>query len=331
MTADPQKPDVLRPSLKVTRGWIVRVVLSAVMLAGLFWYLPMGAVWDGFSRIEWSLFLLVLLCFMLGHAVAAAKWWMLLGAGFPYLTALRAHFAGLAANLCLPGVAGGDVVRAGLVARDNDVPTLTAASLSDRLIDMLALALVAISGLLMLQNDAGSMGLAIKIAALFAVALAGAFYVMPRVLPLIYAKLPALPMRGFALKTSAAFGDLGRRPLALLAALGLSVAIQAGFVTLFIWLANAAGVVADAGAWFFAWPLAKILAVLPISLGGIGLREASLAALMTPFGAEAALVVVASLIWQAVLIVAGLIGALAWAMSSPGPVTHTKHSERKEA
>lgn len=317
--------------MKVTRGWIVRVVLSIGMLAALYWYLPMEAVWDGFSRIEWSLFALVLLGFMVGHAFAAAKWWMLLGAGFPYLTSLRAHFAGLAANLCLPGVAGGDVVRAGLVSRDNDVPTLTAASLSDRLIDMLALALVAVSGLLMLQDDAGSMGLALQVTALFVAALVGVFYIMPRVLPMIYAKVPKLPMKGFALKTCDAFADLGRRPFSLLLALGLSVAIQAGFVTMFIWLANAAGVVADAGAWFFAWPLAKVLAVLPISLGGIGLREASLAALMTPFGAPAALVVVASLIWQAVLIVAGLIGALAWSLSNPSTVTAKKLSERKEA
>lgn len=309
----------------------MRVALSLVILAGLFWYLPMEAVWDGFSRIEWSLFVLVLLLFMVGHAVAAAKWWMLLGAGFPYLTSLRAHFAGLAANLCLPGVAGGDVVRAGLVARENDVPTLTAASLSDRLIDMLALALVAVCGLLMLQDDAGSMGTALQIALLFAAVLVGAFYIMPRVLPAIYEKLPMLPMKGFALKTCAAFGDLGRRPLSLLLALGLSVAIQAAFVTLFIWLADAAGVLAETGAWFFAWPLAKVLAVLPISLGGIGLREASLAALMSPFGAEAALVVVASLIWQAVLIVAGLIGALAWGLSNPSTVTSKKLSERKEA
>jgi glycosyltransferase 2 family protein len=35
----------------------------------------------------------------------------------------------------------------------------------------------------------------------------------------------------------------------------------------------------------FAWPLAKIAAVVPITQGGIGVREAALVVLLAPFGA----------------------------------------------
>ena len=42
------------------------------------------------------------------------------------------------------------------------------------------------------------------------------------------------------------------------------------------------------GPWIFAWPLAKIIAVLPVSLNGLGLREATLAGFLAPFGASAA-------------------------------------------
>jgi len=293
----------VRPAFKVTRGWLLRVFGSVLILAALLWYLPLEDVARGFSNMDWRVFVGVLVLFMLGHAVAAGKWWFLMGSGFAYLRALRAHFAGLAANLCLPGVAGGDVVRAGLVAKFVDLTKLTAASLSDRLIDMLALALVSASGLLMLNSGEANGALVLQIVGLFVVALIGVFYVLPRVVPVVFNAIPKLPAKG---------------------------AIQAAFVTLFIWLANTAGVEAPNGAWFFAWPLAKILAILPISLGGIGLREATLAGLMSGFGAEAAPVVAASLIWQAILIAAGLIGLVAWMMTRDSATKSIKLGERKE-
>ena len=83
-----------------------------------------------------------------------------------------------------------------------------------------------------------------------------------------------------------------------------------------VMLAEGLGVEAPLAVWLFAWPLAKILAVAPISLGGIGVREASLAGLMAPFGADPAGVVAASLIWQGVLFVTGALGAAAWLIST---------------
>jgi uncharacterized membrane protein YbhN (UPF0104 family) len=70
-------------------------------------------------------------------------------------------------------------------------------------------------------------------------------------------------------------------------------------------------------AWVFAWPLAKIIAILPVSLNGLGLREGTLAALLVPFGAQAAQVVAAGLVWQGVLFAAGLLGGLLY-LSTPG-------------
>jgi uncharacterized membrane protein YbhN (UPF0104 family) len=64
---------------------------------------------------------------------------------------------------------------------------------------------------------------------------------------------------------------------------------------------------------------------MPISLGGLAVREATLAALLTPFGVPFALGVVCSLLWQTVLIGGGLIGGLVWLVLSrtrQGTVDH---------
>lgn len=310
---------------RISRGWLIRISLSAVMLAVIFWYLPLDAFWESFANVSWATFASVLVLFMLGHGFAACKWWMLLDRGFSFLNALRAHFAGLAANLCLPGVAGGDVVRASLVAKYRDLSELTAASLGDRLIDMMALVLIAAGGVLMLNSGADVSGLVLQAGGLLIFAIAGAFYIFPVVASLVLGKLASFPARGLILKIAKAFEALGKRPAKLITALFMSIAIQCGFVLLFIWLAESAGVAAEPGAWFFAWPMAKIIAVLPISLGGIGLREATLAGLMAPFGAAAAPVVAASLIWQAILFAAGGIGALFWVAFNPSTKINSKH------
>jgi uncharacterized membrane protein YbhN (UPF0104 family) len=48
------------------------------------------------------------------------------------------------------------------------------------------------------------------------------------------------------------------------------------------------------------------LALLPISLGGIGVREAALGGLLSPFGVDVACAVAQSLAWEVVLIGSGL-------------------------
>jgi len=62
--------------------------------------------------------------------------------------------------------------------------------------------------------------------------------------------------------------------------------------------------------WLFAWPLAKLAAVLPLTQGGMGVREAALVALLAPFGASGALVLASGLVWEGVIVAGGLISGL---------------------
>src|SRR4029453_5320720 len=73
---------------------------------------------------------------------------------------------------------------------------------------------------------------------------------------------------------------------------------------------GAGGVHSPLSAWFFAGPLAKLIATLPISIAGLGVREASLAGFLAPFGAAPASVVAIGLVWQTIQIAGGLVGAL---------------------
>lgn len=304
---------------KTIRRWLIRAAGSALFLAILFWFVPIGLVITGISRVGWPLFLMVWVLFLAGHGAAAAKWWALLGRHMPFVTAVRAHGAGLAANLCLPGAAGGDVVRAGMAQLAmKDGGRVVSGSVADRLIDMIALAILAAIGLTGVATAGQWGGTVVIVLAAMILALSACLWVLPHTVPLVLDRLPNLPGAGFARRVAQEFGALGRKPLLVLFALALSVGIQALFVFLAMQLGHAIGVPLGWAVWYLAWPLAKLLAVLPVALNGLGLREATLAGLMVPFGAEAADVIAAGLAWQVVLFASGGLGAvLLWVFGTP--------------
>lgn len=305
---------------KAMRKWGFRAAGSAVALGLIFWFLPREAIVEGFRRISLPLFLGTLAVFCCAHVAAAAKWWWLMDRPIAFVTALRAHFAGLAANLCLPGAAGGDAVRAAVAhVSMQDGPRVAAGAIGDRMIDLVALAILMLTGILLLGGGhGGNPVLALAVAGLVFAGFAVALYVFPPLARGFWSRHPGLPAQGLVLRLSDAFAALARQPLRLFGALVMSTAIQAVLVWLSIRLAEAVGVHLPVAAWLFAWPLAKIIATLPLSLGGLGVRESSLAALLAPFGAAAAPVIASGLVWQAVLWLAGLLGAAVLMASGGG-------------
>jgi uncharacterized membrane protein YbhN (UPF0104 family) len=296
----------LKHSKKFPIRWALKFGVSAGVLGIILWWLPTDRVWDAIQRIPLRLWVLVFGLFLAGHLLAAIKWWLLAAAGsnVTLWSALRAHFAGLAANLCLPGVAGGDVIRAGMIFRGSDSKTRVAlGSLADRLLDTLALLFLAgLGAAMILGAQAFASGPLLLVAAFVLLAVAGC--------ALAAVLIPRFAKGGLVGKLADTIGEFRRRPGRLISCLVLSAAIQAGFVGLNIALAHASGLDLPHAAWFFAWPLAKLIAIVPISLAGLGVREASLAALLSPLGADAARVVAVGLIWQAVLFATGLLGGL---------------------
>ena len=247
--------------------------------------------------------------FLIGHAVSAMKRQMLVdGAGAPLgrVAALRAHAAGLFANLCLPSIVGGDVIRAGLAVRSaGRLEAVALGSLADRLIDTVALVGIA-GGAACLHPDLAR-GRAATLLASVGLLLSlgvGTGLVLARTMP--SERLPGR-LRQVATRVSDALEALCAAPARAAAALGISLLVQGGFVGLNIVLAGPIGIDLPAAAWMLAWPLAKLVALLPVSLGGIGVREVALAAFLAPFGIDAALAVAQSLGWEAVLVMAGLL------------------------
>jgi uncharacterized membrane protein YbhN (UPF0104 family) len=285
-----------------------RAALAFGLLAFLIATLPSGALWTALSGVSPGVWLASVAAFLGGHVVNASKWRMLLraaGVGAAPLQVVRAHAAGLFANLCLPSLVGGDVVRLGLLARDGQAGAVALATLADRVIDTAALVALAALGAAWLPSALDPTARAVLAGAAGALALGtcGALAALAAVPP---ERWPG-PLEGLARKAREALGALLARPRVAAGAFALSFGVQGGFVAINIALARATGIEIAAAAWLLVSPLAKLTALVPVSLGGIGVREATYVVLLAPFGVAAGPAIAQSLLWQAVLIAGGLV------------------------
>jgi uncharacterized protein (TIRG00374 family) len=306
-------------SVRPTGAWLVRVCISALLLTLIFYLVPFSQVWSAARQISVTLWLGALALFLFGHAAAAAKWRILIGSGISYRQAFRAHLAGLAANLALPSVAGGDVVRAGLVMKHaHDKGRLAVGSVADRLLDTFGLIVIALASAAVAWGHRPDYKIwigGLLLGLLVFVALG--FGAAPALDRFIKGREPSGKAMRLLVNMTHSIAELVKSPGRLLLCLAISMTVQCLFVGINIAFSRAAHVDAPIAAWFYAWTTAKIIAIAPISLGGLGVREASMAGLLRPFGADPAQVVAIGLVWQSVLYASGVIGFLVQLHRSP--------------
>jgi len=305
------------------RSWkrvALRLGGSAIALALLLRMLPLGQLWTTMRRLPPWVFAVTLVAYMTTHAVASMKWRMMVntaGAGLGYRPALRCYFAGLFGNVFLPSIVGGDVIRAGLaMASARPRAGALLASLVDRMLDVMALGLVAGFGALMLPQALEAQSRRVFLALAAVAALLGLGGVL--LVALFPARRFSFRKRRKLVRLRQAVRAMRQRPRRVAAVLALAIVLQSTFALLNAWIARWCGVEVPLYVWLFVWTLGKVSAMLPITQGGIGVREAALAALLVPFGVPPVLTVAAGLMWQVVIVAGGLCGgAIALAVGRP--------------
>jgi uncharacterized protein (TIRG00374 family) len=293
--------------------WL-RIAVSGGLLALLLLFLPWDAVRDAIHRLPLSLWLAVLAGFLVGHFVGVIKWRILVNAGgrsLRMLDAVRCYSAGLFANLCLPSIVGGDVLRAALAARATRSPEAAVlAGVVDRAIDVATLAILIVIGGIFARDALPGWG-----RSAFTITLLVMGVIVVVFLPLLVRRPLERWPRRFRRRIGrslVALRSVARRPGSALASLMLSLIIQSFFVVLNVAIGRAIGIDVPLAVWFLVWPLAKVAGLMPISLGGLAVRDAAFAGLLVPLGVPLAIGVLASLVWQSVLIVGGLLAGAVW-------------------
>lgn len=280
------------------------------MLTALLLFIPFDELVAALKRMPPEGWLLALAAYLTMHLIGITKWRLLIntaGAGLSFGQAARCYYYGLFGNLFLPSIVGGDVVRAGLAVKyAESIPGLVLGSLVDRIIDILGLAALAGIGALLLPTALDARSRAVFTGLAVIVGLAGlAAVVTIRLIP--FRRLP-WKVRRRAATVRKAIRALDRRRRNMIFALLLGMLLQFLLTLMNAALGDAIGINISFVVWLFVWPLGKVAAVLPVTQGGIGVREAAIVALFQPFGVGAPEAMAVGLVFEGVIITGGLLG-----------------------
>jgi glycosyltransferase 2 family protein len=304
-------------SQRSSSGWWVisfRWAAALVVLGLLLHFLPLAPLRAALARVPVSIFLAVLLGYLLLHCAGVAKWRMVVnaaGAKLDFATSAQCYFGGLFGTLFLPSIVGGDVVRLAVGLRRSPRPAaVLTGNLIDRSLDVAAQAGLVLVGFLLLpemdlvpENVEDTVNdVLIGIAAGIVLLSVFAFVLRKRIL-----RGRSVRFRRRLARFRHALRSVSKKPSVLALGWWFGTCIQIAFLMLTAKLGVYCGLTLALRAWLFAWPLAKLAAVLPVTQGGIGVREAALVMLLSPFGAPGPLVLAVGLIWEGVVIAGGLI------------------------
>jgi hypothetical protein len=297
----------------------VKLGVSAALFALILAVVPWDKLWSSMRSLDAATWGLVWAGFVGGHALGVLKWRYNVNLGIRserarlgVLDATQCYAAGMFANLCLPSIVGGDALKALLAAKvTGRTEAAVIGGLTERLIDTLALLVLILGGALWSADSmTGWAQSTLQVGAL--VAVAGATLFTPFVLRVKLERWPRKLRRTIG-RALVALRRLTERPQRACVVLGLSLVIQSWFVLLNRELGRGIGVDAPTAVWFFAVPMAKAITLAPISFGGFGLREVTLAGFLEKLAlTPRELGVAASALWQTVVVATGLLGGPLW-------------------
>jgi uncharacterized membrane protein YbhN (UPF0104 family) len=287
------------------RRWLIRLAIGLSVLGWLIWKTDWRTLADLFRQAEpigWCVALFLYAGVQMG--LSSSRWRVLaapLGFAAPWRRYFTLYYMGLFFNLFLPTTMGGDVVRAWALAETKDRRLKAFWSVvSDRLSGLFALVLLACLATMLYDRPLP-------------------FWIHATVWSLTvgmivgYAALPWLGRRSARFATTAqALSVSGEHWRGWLLALGLSLAVQSASIVQIALMGRALGLEVPLLGYAVVVPLVSLLAMLPISVGGMGVREGSLILLLNPFGVSDAGALAVGLSWFAMNLVMGLAGGLVY-------------------
>ncbi len=271
------------------------------------------------KSVNKNLILLALLASLFNIWITAVRWKTLLNTQKVRLgtgTLTVSVSIGFFFNNFLPTTIGGDVFRTYDAAKKGNIPLGTSASiiLVERFSGVVSAATYAIIALFLGFTVIGNKPVIIPIIIFFAIAAILAFLIInPSILRLekLFNRFNFLGK--LRARLSSAYGTLKsfkRFKIALIKVLLYSFLLQFTFILSYFLAARSLGIELSLASFVFIVPVVAAIAMIPISIGGIGLRENSLVFIMVAMGVTNEKAAICSLIIFIMLILIGLAGGI---------------------
>lgn len=257
-------------------------------------------------------------CLLVGLVIASFRWQLTLtdsGIKFPYGQAFKGYLLGIFYGIFLPGVIGGDVIRIGLCAKQTkcQLGTATASVFLERLAGVFALLSFILLAFLFFPATLSTW---LAFGSTSSITMPSLIGVTAMVIGLSGRRIWVNWLPQQSEQWLWRFARSGLQMLAsvktptLIGVLVLSALYQSADIVVTFLFSQAMGLSVPLTAYFVVVPLVYLATVLPISLGGLGVREGTLVFLLAQFGVVTSDAVTLSFLLYLNYVVIGGLGGL---------------------
>lgn len=312
---------MIAPAAPAKRAWsplLWKLLVSLVLLAILLWRVDADRLVGTLRALPLPVFVASFLLYVLGYVLSTIRWQRLLlaeGIRLRLARLMLVYFQGAFFNLFLPSLIGGDIFRGYAIYKITRHDAAVASILVDRLSGFAALMGIALVALGLAHREvrdaqvaAMIMGVTVVFAALVLV------LQNPRLAALAAGLLGYLGLARFQPRLQGMVEALQRyrgHRVALGQALLLSVVLQAMIIVTYYLIGQSLGLGVPLAYFFLYVPLITVLAMLPVSVAGLGVREGAVVYFFAKVGVDGATALGMSLIWFSLTALVSSLGGLA--------------------
>jgi len=333
------RPVLSSPSPTSSKLWgrLLKWAVSIGLLTYLFLTIDIAALVPLFKGLHLGWLVLVLVLTLPNLLLLALRWSVLLrsqGVRLSVRRALQLQLIGAFFNCFSPSTVGGDAVRAyHLAALKGKGADSVVSVILERALGLVSLAIIATLGCIFGYDLVRDTGAVTAVAILCAILGAAALLFLTSDTWLRLLKRVVKPKRGTRLKALAgkvnalhdSVAGFRSSPLALAAGLGLTLVNKLAAICLVYLLARALGIRIHVGYFFIFGPIRECIMMIPISINGIGIREATAVFFYTQAGMTEPQALAFGLLVYAVRLAVSATGGVTYACSGSFKRPETGH------
>ena len=290
-------------------AFALRAGLGIAVVALLLGHFDARPVFHALARERIGFFAAAIALYLAGQVMSAWRWQLLARLNSvpgPFREYLAYYFVGVFTNLFVPGLVGGDAARAlYLGRRHNRLAEAVASVVADRGIGLLALFWFA-AGCALTLREVSFPPSVIHVTVLIGAAALAGWLTSP-----LLARF-ATSLGGRLARFVEPILPYLRRPAAIIPAIILSLILQASLAVCQYLLARGLGLGTSLATFLLCVPIANVFASLPVTLNGLGVREAAYLVLFGYAGLSKPDTIALGLLWFASTMLGGLTGIFAF-------------------
>jgi uncharacterized membrane protein YbhN (UPF0104 family) len=292
-------------------GFALRAGLGLAIVGVLLWRYDARPILRILAREHPAYFIAAIAIYVAGQVMSSWRWQLLaavVGVRARWRDFLSYYFVGMFTNLFVPGLVGGDAARAVYLSRHSHRLAASIASVAaDRGVGLIALFWLA--AVMAIAFPSGLTPGIIRIVVLAGVLAMIGFIGAPLIARSI-AYFPRRLRRPLEIAT-----PYMKRPQSTIPAAMLSVILQFSLGLCQWLLARGLGMSTPLRVFLLCVPITNVIAGMPVTLNGLGLRESAYLVLLGMAGVARDDAIALGLLWFAATIFGGLTGAIAFVLT----------------